>query len=107
MSKPTYIQDEMEFDKLLTTESILIVDFTATWCGPCKMIAPLIDRLAEEYSDRAKVCKLDIDSNKKIARRFGIRSIPVVLFFKYGELVSTQVGTKSYGDFSSILEEFL
>ena len=102
-----FIQDETEFDSLLTGESLLVVDCTATWCGPCKLVAPLIDRLADEYGDKAKIFKLDIDTNKPIAKRFGLRSIPAVMFFKQGELIETLVGVKSYEEFSGAVEKNL
>ncbi|MBW4566343.1 MAG: thiol reductase thioredoxin [Mojavia pulchra JT2-VF2] len=102
-----YIQDETEFDALLETEPLFVVDCTAAWCGPCKLIAPLIDKLAVEYSERAKVFKLDLDANQPVAKRFGIRSIPVVMFFQQGKLAETIVGVKPYEDFSSTLKKYL
>jgi thioredoxin 1 len=102
-----FIQDETEFDALLSGEKVLVVDYTATWCGPCKLVAPLIDRLATEYGDRAHIFKLDIDPNKPIAKRFGIKSIPAVMFFKNGEPVETIVGVKAYEEFSGALEKLL
>ncbi|MBF2049831.1 MAG: thioredoxin [Leptolyngbya sp. IPPAS B-1204] len=102
-----YIQDESEFDALLTTEPLFVVDCTATWCGPCKLIAPLIDQLAEEYSGRAKVFKLDMDANKFVAKRYGIRSIPAVMFFQQGELAETLIGAKPYEEFSNTLTQYL
>lgn len=102
-----YIQDEAEFNALLETERLMVVDCTATWCGPCKLIAPLIDKLAEEYSDRAKVFKLDLDANQPVAKRFGIRSIPAVMIFKQGELAETLVGAKPYEEFSGALDKQL
>jgi thioredoxin 1 len=107
MATATFIQDEAEFNSLLASESLMVVDCTATWCGPCKLISPLIDQLANEYGDRAKVYKLDIDSNKPIAKQFGLKSIPAVMFFKNGELVETLVGVKPYEEFSGTLERFL
>ncbi|MEL6222117.1 MAG: thioredoxin [Cyanobacteria bacterium J06627_8] len=107
MSSAAFIQDESEFDSLLTAESPVVVDCTATWCGPCKLVAPLMDKLSEEYSDRARVFKLDVDSNRSIAKRYSIRSIPAVLFFKNGELAETVVGAKPYEDFSRVLDELL
>jgi thioredoxin 1 len=107
MSTAIFIQDETEFDSLLTAESLLVVDCTATWCGPCKLVAPLIDKLADDFSDRAKIMKLDIDENKSIAKRFGLRSIPAVMFFKQGELVETLVGVKPYEEFKSTVEKHL
>jgi thioredoxin 1 len=107
MGTTTFIQDETEFNSLLKTESVLVVDCTATWCGPCKLVAPLMDRLAEEYVDRAKVFKIDLDVNKPIAKRFGIKSIPAVLYFKQGELVETIVGVKPYEEFSNAVKQSL
>ncbi|OLP20260.1 thioredoxin [Leptolyngbya sp. 'hensonii'] len=107
MGTATFIQDEAELDSLLGNESLLVVDCTATWCGPCKLVAPLMDRLAEEYGDQVKVFKLDLDSNKPVAKRFGIRSIPAVMFFKQGELMETLIGVKPYEEFSSALQRHL
>ena len=102
-----FIKDETEFDALVAQGNILVVDCTATWCGPCKLVAPLIDRLATEYADRAQVFKLDVDANKPIAKRFGLRSIPAVIFFKGGEKVEIIVGVKPYEDFSGAVEKLL
>jgi thioredoxin 1 len=71
---------------------LAVVDFWATWCAPCRMIAPILDQLAVEYAGKAKVTKLDVDSNQKTASRFNVRSIPTILFFKDGKLVDQVVG---------------
>lgn len=102
-----YIQDETEFDALLASESLFVIDCTATWCGPCKLIAPLIDQLADEYSDRVKVLKLDLDTNKGVAKRFGIRSIPAVMFFSQGDLAETLIGAKKYEEYTEALDQHL
>ncbi|MBE9077766.1 thioredoxin [Romeria aff. gracilis LEGE 07310] len=102
-----YIQNEGEFDELLSSESLLVIDCTAAWCGPCKLVAPLIDQLADEYSDRAKVLKLDLDANREIANRYQIRSIPAVMFFKQGEVAETLVGKKSYEEYVEVLTKYL
>ncbi len=107
MGTATFIQDETEFNSLLENGSLLVVDCTASWCGPCRLISPLIDQLALEYGDRAQVFKLDLDTNKPVAKRFGIKSIPAVMFFKQGELMETLVGVKPYEEFSSAVEKFL
>ncbi len=73
-------------------EGLAVVDFWATWCGPCRMIAPIVEQLATEYEGKAKVVKLDVDANQRTAARFNIRSIPQVLFFKGGRVVDTVVG---------------
>ena len=107
MSETPFLQDEAEFDVLLTNEPLLVVDCTATWCGPCKLVAPLMDQLAAEYGDRVKVFKLDLDANKFVAQRFGVRSIPAVMFFKNSKLMDTLVGVKPYAEFSDTLQRFL
>ena len=107
MGTATFIKDETEFDSLLTNEPLLVVDCTASWCGPCKKVSPLMDRLADEYSDRAKVFKLDLDTNTAVAKRFGIKSIPAVMFFKGGELKETVVGVKPYEEFSAAVDRHL
>jgi thioredoxin 1 len=104
MGTATFIQDETEFDSLLVNEALLVVDCTATWCGPCKLVAPLMDQLADEYVDRVKVFKLDLDANKLVAKRFGIKSIPAVMIFKQGELVETLIGVKPYEDFKNAVQ---
>jgi thioredoxin 1 len=102
-----YIQDEAEFDTLLSNTPLLVVDCTAAWCGPCKVIAPLVDQLADAYSEQAKVFKLDLDKNQPVAKRFGVRSIPAIMFFKQGELVDTLIGVKPYEELTQVLERHL
>ena len=80
---------ESEVEK---NDGLTVVDFWATWCGPCRMIAPILDQLAVEYQGKVKVTKLDVDSNIKTASRFNVRSIPTILFFKDGKLVDQVVG---------------
>lgn len=77
---------------VMSTDKPVVIDFWAEWCGPCRMISPIIAEMAEEYKDRAVVCKLDVDSNPQTAMRFKIRNIPTVLFVKKGEIVDKQVG---------------
>ena len=102
-----YLKDEAELDAALKDESVLVVDCTASWCGPCKLVAPLMDQLADEYDGKAKVLKLDLDDNKAVAKRFGIKSIPAVMMFKNGELVDTLVGVKPYSTFSEAVTSYL
>jgi len=71
---------------------LTVVDFWASWCGPCRMIAPILDQLAVEYAGKVKVTKLDVDTNIKTATRFNVRSIPLLLFFKEGKVVDQMVG---------------
>ena len=74
------------------SNGLVLVDFWATWCGPCQIVAPILDQLADEYAGKAKVAKLDVDSNQMTAMRFNVRSIPSILFFKNGKHVDTVVG---------------
>jgi thioredoxin 1 len=106
MGTAAYIQDD-EFDVLLANETLVVVDCTASWCGPCRKIAPLIDQLAEAYEGRAKVVKLDLDQNKITANKYSIRSIPAVMLFKQGELVETLVGVAPYETFTQAVEKYL
>lgn len=107
MTETAYIQSEAQLDELIANESVLVVDCTATWCGPCKLVAPLIDQLNEAYNDRAQIRKLDLDDHKPVAKRFQVKSIPAVMFFKGGEQVETLVGAKTYDEYSTTLEKYL
>lgn len=102
-----FIKDEAEFDALLAEGKVLVAYCTATWCGPCKLVAPIIDRLAVDYSDRAEIFKLDVEPNRDLAKRLGIRNIPAVILFKAGEKVETLVGVKSYEDYSLAIDKLL
>jgi len=78
-----------------TNSGVALVDFWAPWCGPCRMIAPIIEELAEEFKDQAAICKINTDEQQDLASKFGIRSIPTILLMKDGEVVETMVGASS------------
>lgn len=82
------------FENLKNGAQPLVVDFWATWCGPCRMVGPIISELAEQYSDRVVVGKCDVEENEELAVKFGIRNIPTILFFKDGQLVDKMVGAQ-------------
>jgi len=86
------ITDENFADEIESSEGLAIVDFWAEWCGPCRMVGPIIEELAEQYSGKVKVGKLDVDSNRVTAGRFNVRSIPSILYFKSGQMVDAVVG---------------
>ena len=92
MSQVMAVTDANFKDEVEQHNGLAVVDFWATWCGPCRMVAPILDQLAGEYAGKAKVTKLDVDANGKTAMRFNVRSIPTILFFKNGKLVDQVVG---------------
>jgi len=77
---------------VIKSDKPVIVDFWAVWCGPCRIVGPIVQEIGEEYTDKAVVGKLDVDSNPEAAKTYGIRNIPTILFFKNGEVVDKQVG---------------
>ncbi|HNV65975.1 MAG TPA: thioredoxin [Bacteroidales bacterium] len=100
--------NDSNFDEVvLKSDKPVIVDFWAEWCGPCRMIAPYIEQLADAYRERALVVKCDIESSPGIARRFTIRNIPTVLYFKNGEVVDKQVGAAARSAFEAKLTPLL
>ena len=94
---------ETDFDTAIATGTVL-VDFWATWCGPCRMLAPVIDRLAADYDGRVTVGKVDVDECPSLAMRYGIQSIPTVMLFKDGQPVETLIGLRGYEDFTALLD---
>lgn len=90
--KTVTLTDDNFSSEIEGSSGLSMVDFWAAWCGPCRMVAPIVEQLATEYEDKVKVGKLDVDSNPGVAAKFNIRSIPSILFFKDGQHVDTVVG---------------
>ena len=92
MSGPIVLTDDNFSSEVVESSQPVLVDFWATWCGPCRMIAPIVEELSEEYEGRAKVGKVDVDTAQTTAQEFGIRSIPTLLLFKEGKVVEQIIG---------------
>jgi thioredoxin 1 len=92
MSKPIAVTDSTFDEEVIKSDKPVVVDFWATWCGPCKMIAPILEEIATEYDGKVKIAKIDVDANGKVASQFGIMSIPTLLFVKNGKVVDQVIG---------------
>ena len=90
--KITHVTDDTFETEVLKSELPVLLDFWAPWCGPCKMIAPVLDQLAEEWDGKIKIAKINVDENQSIPARFGVRGIPMLMVFKGGQAVGTKVG---------------
>ena len=101
------IIDQNNFEALITSAPVALVDLWATWCGPCRMLSPTVDDVAQEYEGRVAVGKCNVDDNEEIAEQFGVRSIPTLLYFKGGQLVDKSVGLVSKQEIETILNNLL
>lgn len=88
-------------------DGVSMVDFWAPWCGPCRMLAPVIDKLAEQYEGKAKICKVNADEEQDLAVKYGVRSIPTILFMKDGEVVDQIIGASSQQEFENKIDSLL
>ena len=107
MTKPITIDDSNFDQTVFQAETPVLVDFWAAWCGPCRMVAPVVEELAEEYEGRISFAKLDVDQNPKTASKYGIMSIPTLLLFKDGKPISNIVGFKPKAELKRSLDATL
>jgi thioredoxin 1 len=104
--KPIHFTDDNFEKEVLQSDLPVVVDFWAEWCGPCRMIAPIVEELANEYEGKIKVGKLDVDSNQQTAIKYGVRSIPTVLFFKSGDVTDTIIGAVPKSQFIARINKY-
>ena len=100
-----HTSDEGFDTDVLQSDKPVLVDYWAEWCGPCKMIAPILEEVASEYGEKVKVCKMNIDENQETPPRYGIRGIPTLILFKNGEVEATKVGALSKTQLQSFLDD--
>ena len=102
-----HIGSEEAFDKLITGDVPVLVDFWATWCGPCRMIAPIVEEIAAQYADKVIVAKVDVDEQGELAQRYRIMNIPTLMLFKQGQLVDKAIGARPKAALEQMLNKAL
>ncbi len=103
-SKIVHVSDDSFADEVLNAEGPVLIDYWAEWCGPCKMIAPILDEIAEEYGGKLKIAKLNIDENPATPPKYGIRGIPTLMLFKDGNVEATKVGAVSKSQLTAFID---
>jgi len=107
MAKPIEITDATFDTEVLSSDVPVLIDFWAVWCGPCKMVAPVVEELAAEYDGQLKVGKIDVDAHKQAAMKYGIRSIPTLLLFKDGKVVQQIIGALPKNQLEEKIKSFI
>lgn len=102
-----HVSDESFEREVLQAELPVLVDYWAEWCGPCKMIAPVLEDIAKEYAGRVRVAKMDVDENRKVPGRYGVRGIPTLMLFRAGAVEATKVGAMNKAQLAAFLDKAL
>ena len=100
------VVNEKEFNDIIKSKKVVLVDFFATWCGPCRMLAPIVEKISNEMPDKFDFYKVNVDEESSLAAQFGIMSIPTLLVFKNGEMVEQSVGVKGESQLKAMLTEY-
>jgi thioredoxin 1 len=98
------INSTQEFDDMVKQNRYVLVDFWATWCAPCRMVAPVIEKISEQYSGKVIVAKVDVDEQQELAIRYGIQTIPTIILFKEGRVASKEIGVKPMSSFAKMID---
>lgn len=98
------INSTQEFDDMVKQNRYVLVDFWATWCAPCRMVAPVIEKISEQYSGKVIVAKVDVDEQQELAIRYGIQTIPTIILFKEGRVTSKEIGVKPMSSFAKMID---
>ena len=104
---PVAVTDKDFADEVLQSDTPVLVDFWAEWCGPCRVLGPVIESLSQEYDGKVKIAKVDVDSSQQVAMQYGIRSIPTVMLFDKGQIVDTLVGVRPKSDYETSLRKVI
>lgn len=107
MSDIIHVTDDTFAEVVLKSELPVLLDYWAEWCGPCKMIAPVLDVLADEYDGKVQICKIDISANSETPQNYGVRNIPTLMIFKNGEAIATKVGAVSKSQLAAFIDATL
>jgi len=106
-TQPVSVTDKDFADQVLKSDTPVLVDFWAEWCGPCRVLGPVIESLSQDYEGRVKVAKVDVDSSQQVAMQYGIRSIPTVMLFDKGQIVDTIIGVRPKSDYEKSLKRVI